>query len=352
MDDLLAPSRPAAAAPISADVLLIDAGAAAREIADAVNDQVRRQLRRRGAVLGLSGGIDSSVTAALCAAALGSDKVLAVLMPEYDSDPYSLRLACELADRLGIESVVEDIGPILTAAGCYERRDAAIRTVVPEYGAGWKCKVVLPGPLRGGYNISSLVVQSPEGETRRVRLPLEAYLGIVAATNMKQRTRKEIEYYHADRLNYAVAGTPNRLEYDQGFFVKNGDGAADFKPIAHLYKSQVYQLAEVLDIPEEIRRRAPTTDTWSLAQTQEEFYFALPYRLMDLCLYGLNHGLPAAALTMATGLSPEQVENVYRDIEAKRRATRYLHEKPLLVREVAEIAQDRMRALSASESRR
>jgi len=228
-------------------------------------------------VLGLSGGIDSSVTAALCVSALGPDKVLAVFMPEYDSDPDSLRLARNLAGRLGIESVVEDIGPILTAAGCYERRDAAIRTVVPDYDAGWKCKVVLPGPLQGGsYNISWLVVQSPDGESRRVRLPLDAYLGMVAATNMKQRIRKQIEYYHADRLNYAVAGTPNRLEYDQGFFVKNGDGAADFKPMAHLYKSQVYQLAEILDIPDEIRRRLPTTDTWSLAQTQEEFYFALP----------------------------------------------------------------------------
>jgi NAD+ synthase len=337
MDDLLAPFRPAQAGP--ADILRIDAAAVAREIADAIGDQVRRRLRRRRAVLGLSGGIDSSVTAALCVAALGADRVLAIFMPEYDSDPDSLRLARDVVGRLGIESVVEDIGPILTAAGCYERRDAAIRTVVPEYGAGWKCKVVLPGPLQnGGYNISALVVQSPEGETRRVRLPLDAYLSIVAATNMKQRTRKEIEYYHADRLNYAVAGTPNRLEYDQGFFVKNGDGAADFKPIAHLYKSQVYQLAEILDVPEEIRRRPPTTDTWSLAQTQEEFYFALPYRLMDLCLHGLNHGLPAAALTEAIGLSEEQVENVYRDIGAKRRATRYLHEAPLLVREVAEVA--------------
>jgi NAD+ synthase len=279
------------------------------------------------------------VTAALCVSALGPDKVLAVFMPEYDSDPDSLRLARNLAGRLGIESVVEDIGPILTAAGCYERRDAAIRTVVPDYDAGWKCKVVLPGPLQGGsYNISWLVVQSPNGESRRVRLPLDAYLGMVAATNMKQRTRKQIEYYHADRLNYAVAGTPNRLEYDQGFFVKNGDGAADFKPIAHLYKSQVYQLAEILDIPDGIRRRPPTTDTWSLAQTQEEFYFALPHRPMDLCLYGLSHGLPAATLTDATGLSIEQVENVYRDIGAKRRATRYLHEPPLLVREVVEVA--------------
>ena len=132
-------------------------------------------------------------------------------------------------------------------------------------------------------------------------MPPAAYLQIVAATNFKQRVRKMMEYYHADRLNYAVAGTPNRLEYDQGFFVKLGDGAADVKPIAHLYKTQVYALAEYLGVPEEIRRRPPTTDTFSLPQTQEEFYFALPYAKMDLCLYGHNHGVPAAEVAAAAG---------------------------------------------------
>jgi NAD+ synthase len=169
------------------------------------------------------------------------------------------------------------------------------------------------------------------GELREARLPVDAYLGIVAATSMKQRTRKQIEYYHADRLNYAVAGTPNRLEYDQGFFVKNGDGAADLKPIAHLYKSQVYQLAAYLGVPEEIRARPPTSDTYSLAQTQEEFYFGLPLAKLDLCVYGLDHALPAEALAPAVGLTAAQVEEIYRDIAGKRRTTRYQHEPPLLV---------------------
>jgi NAD+ synthase len=203
---------------------------------------------------------------------------------------------------------------------------------VPEFGEGWGCKVVLGNALAAtGYNITSLVVQSPAGEVKKLRMPLDVYLGIVAATNMKQRTRKQIEYYHADRLNYAVSGTPNRLEYDQGFFVKNGDGAADFKPIAHLYKSQVYQLAEYLGIPQEIRSRPPTTDTWSLAQTQDEFYFALPYDQMDLCLFGLNNGIPAEAVASAARLSVEQVKVVWTDIERKRRASVYLHQPPLLV---------------------
>jgi NAD+ synthase len=244
-----------------------------------------------------------------------------------------------MADTLGIEHVVEDIAPMLTAAGCYERRDACIRTLVPEFGPGWGCKVVIDNHLKGeGFSLTMLVVQAPDGTQQKLRMPLDVYLGIVAATNMKQRTRKQIEYYHADRLNRAVIGTPNRLEYDQGFFVKNGDGAADVKPIAHLYKSQVYALAEYLGVPEEIRRRPPTTDTWSLAQSQEEFYFSLPYREMDLCLYGLNHGVDTAEVARAAGLTSEQVERVWRDIFSKRRATAYLHEPPLMIEPVLERA--------------
>jgi NAD+ synthase len=319
----------------SPDALRIDAAAETARISRVLNEQILRRLRRRGAVIGLSGGIDSSVCAALCAKALGAQRVIAVLMPEKDSDKESLRLGHLMAQSLDIGVVVEDIEPMLTAAGCYLRRDACIRRLVPEFGPGWGCKVVITNALESdSYNLTQLVVQSPDGKQQTLRMPLDVYLGVVAATNMKQRTRKQIEYYHADRLNYAVIGTPNRLEYDQGFFVKNGDGAADVKPIVHLYKSQVYQLADYLGVPEEIRLRPPTTDTWSLPQTQDEFYFSLPYHRMDLCLYGLNHDLPAEAVARAAGLTAEQLARAWRDIAAKRKATRYLHEAPLLVEKV------------------
>jgi len=318
--------------PDATDLLRLDAAAEVERIGQAIRVQVLRRLRRRGAVVGLSGGIDSSVTAALCATALGAQNVFAVFMPEKDSEAESLRLGRLVAEQYGIRSVTEDIAPALTAAGCYRRRDEFIRRLVPEFGPGWGCKVAITNALKNErFNLTMLGVQSPDGGQQKLRMPLDVYLGIVAATNMKQRTRKQIEYYHADRLNYAVSGTPNRLEYDQGFFVKNGDGAADFKPIAHLYKSQVYQLAEYLGIPEEIRRRPPTTDTWSLAQTQDEFYFSVPYRQMDLCLYGIDNALPAETVARNAELTTEQVRAVWRDIEAKRRATRYLHESPLLV---------------------
>jgi NAD+ synthase len=314
--------------------LHLDPAAAAEQIAAAVRKQLLKDLHRRGVVVGLSGGVDSSVVAALCARAVGPNKVLGVLMPEEDSDPDSLRLGREVAERYRIPYVVEDIAPILAAAGCYRRRDEFIRKLFPAYGEGWRTKIVARRAHAGGYNMSYLVVRAPGGEEQQARLPFDAYLGIVAATSMKQRTRKQIEYYHADRLNYAVAGTPNRLEYDQGFFVKNGDGSADLKPIAHLYKSQVYQLADFLEVPEEIRRRPPTTDTYSLAQTQEEFYFGLPLRKLDYCVYALDHGVAAADAAPVVGLTAEQVEDVYRDIQNKRRTTRYQHEPPMLVEPV------------------
>jgi len=321
----------------SRSVLALDLEQCAQSIEQAIRRQVT-ELRRRGVVVGLSGGIDSSVVTTLSARALGAERVHVLLMPERASSPESEQLGRLLATQLGTPTLVEDIAPTLEAAGCYRRQTEAIRMMFPEYGDGWRNKITLPSILDGDrLNVSELTVESPSGERKTARMPAAAYLQMVAATNFKQRVRKMMEYYHADRLNYVVAGTPNRLEYDQGFFVKLGDGAADIKPIAHLYKSQVYALAEYLGVPEEIRRRPPTTDTFSLPQTQEEFYFALPYDKMDLCLYGRNHGVAAAEVADAIGLTPAQVERVYKDIDQKRRTTAYLHRRPLLAEPVPEI---------------
>ncbi|RWM70948.1 MULTISPECIES: NAD(+) synthase [Mesorhizobium] len=310
--------------------LVLNARVEVDRIVQTLREQVFGTLRRRGVVIGLSGGIDSSVVASLCARAFGSDKVLGIFMPERHSSGDSLRLGRSVAAQLGIDTILEDIAPALEAVGAYRRQIEAIQMVVPQYGDGWKCKLVLASVLESnGLNITRLTVQDPEGKIDTVRLSPAAYLQIVAATNYKQRLRKMTEYYHADRLNYAVAGTPNRLEHDQGFFVKQGDGIADLMPIVHLYKTQVYQLAEYLGVDEEVRRRPPTTDTFSMAQSQEEFYFALPYHLMDLCLYGLNHGISADEVAAAAGLTAAQVQKVFKDIDTKRRAARYLHARPL-----------------------
>ena len=315
------------------DLLRIDCRVEADRIGQAIRTQLR-MTRRKGVVIGLSGGIDSSVTAALAVRALGPERTFGVFMPEADSEPESLQLGRLIAEHLAMPTVVEDISAALSALRCYERRDEAVASVVPEFTSAWKFKIVLPGPDHRGVNFYSVVARDPAGIDYRVRLPLDAYLAIVAATNFKQRVRKMVEYHWADRLMYAVAGTPNRLEYDQGFFVKQGDGVADLKPIAHLYKTQVYALAEFLGVPEAIRRRPPTTDTYSLAQGQDEFYFSLPYDKMDLCLYGKNAGIPASEVALAAGLTTEKVEHVFKDIDIKRTTTRYQHLPALLVDDI------------------
>jgi NAD+ synthase len=322
---------------LDARVLEMDNDAVIDRICARLREILAKDVSRRGFVVAMSGGIDSSVSSALCVKALGPERVYGLMLPERDSSGFSTARGRQLAEHLGIRYEVFDIGSTLEAIGCYRWRDDAIRKVFPEYGDGWKNKIVISGGLEGRVNHFQIVVQTPSGEMKQERLGLHEYLQIVAATNFKQRIRKTMEYFHADRLNYAVIGTPNRVEYDQGFFVKNGDGSADVKPIAHLYKTQVYALARHMKLPKEICEAIPTTDTYSLAQGQDEFYFALPYAQMDLALYALNKRLPASALASAIGVTTEQAENVYRDIEAKRRATRYMHLKPVLVEDVAEL---------------
>ncbi len=319
-----------------ADSLAIDPAAAVRQVADAMRAQLAT-LARRGVVVAMSGGVDSSVSAALAVNALGPERVFGLFLPEAESDPESLTLARDVAEHFGIRFAIEDIAPILAAAGCYARRDAAIRQLVPGYGTGWGCKVVMPGARLDSdrLNVPLLVVQPPGGKAEQVRLPAERYREIIAANNFKQRVRKMLEYYHADRLHYAVIGTPNRLEYDQGFFVKGGDGLADLKPIAHFFKSQVYQIGAHLGVPERVLRRPPTTDTWSLPQSQEEFYFGLPTRELDRFLDAYVRGETVAATAARLGFTREQVARVYRDIHQKRETTRYLHMGPLLVAPVA-----------------
>jgi NAD+ synthase len=308
-----------------------DPAAEADRIVGFIRSWLSTELRRRGAVVALSGGVDSSVCAALCVRALGPDRVFGLLLPERESSARSEELGRAVAEMLGISYVVQDITAALEALDAYGVRDRAIAEIVPGFGAGWKQKIGIGGGLAGRFNYFKVIAQDPNGARHEARLPLSQYLSIVAATNYKQRVRKTVEYFHADRLNYAVTGTPNRLEWDQGFFVKNGDGSADLKPIAHLYKTEVYALAGWLGLPEGVCSSTPTTDTYTLPQTQDEFFFALPYAEMDRALWAHDRGLPASIAARQLRIDAAALELVYRDIESKRRFAEYLHSPPFIV---------------------
>jgi NAD+ synthase len=319
---------------LRSNVLDIDCAAEVEKINSALLNIVVKNLRRRGVVVALSGGVDSSVCAALAVKAFGKSRVFGLLLPEKESSKSSSTLGSMLAKQLDIEHKTENIASTLEAIGCYRWRDEAIKNVFPEYNDTWKNKIVINNGANGGINFFKLVVQSESGEIFEKRLPHKEYLQIVAATNFKQRIRKTIEYFYADKLNYAVIGTPNRLEYDQGFFVKNGDGSADIKPIAHLYKTQVYQLAKYLKLPDMICGAKPSTDTYSMEQGQDEFYFMLPYDKMDLALWAKNNKTPVKELAQILQVSEAHAELIYKDIDRKRSTTAYLHCKPHLIEPV------------------
>ncbi len=254
------------------------------------------------------------------------------MMPDKDSDPASETYARELAGRFNLTPVREEITGALTGFDCYRRRDEAIRRVFPEYDAtkGFKVKIVLPQDLLDGgtLNVYSATVISPDGHEKTRPLPPREMLEIVAATNLKQRTRMAILYVHAESRQFAVIGTANKNEHAQGFFVKYGDGGVDVQPIAHLYKTQVYQLASYLGVPASIQKRTPTTDTYSAPCDQQEFFYRLPFETLDLIWFGLEHEVPAEEVAKVMGLTATQVQHVFEDIQRKERTTRYLRMPP------------------------
>lgn len=315
----------------SKDSIKLDAAKTVEEISAKLKEGVVKKLKKRGAVVGISGGIDSSIVLALCAKTFGPGKVLGVMMPEFDSNPDSKALATELASKFGVEHIVEDMTDAVRGFGCYRRRDEAIKNVFPEFNDTYKAKIVLPINLleKDTLNVFQLTIIDKNGIEKSKRLPLREYLQIVAASNFKQRSRMSMLYYHAEARNWAVIGTGNKNEHEQGFFVKYGDGGADVKPIAHLFKSQVFQLAEYLGVPKDIQNRVPTTDTYSAEQTQEEFFFRLPFEVLDTIWYGWEIGIDSIGIANALNLKPEQVDNVIHDIKRKIAATEYLRMNPL-----------------------
>ncbi len=313
------------------DSIKIDPAKETKRIISKLKEEIAFVLHKKGAVVGVSGGIDSSVVLALCVKAIGPEKVLAVMLPERDSSPDSLHLAKILTNKLNVPYVVEDISDALDGFGCYRRRDEAVKRILPEYDKSYKMKISIPKNQEGKelLNFFNLSITDINGKEKSIRLPFNEYLQIVAASNLKQRTRMSMLYYHAETKNYCVTGTGNKNEHEQGFFVKYGDGGVDIRPIAHLFKSQVYQLADYLEIPEVIQKRIPTSDTYSAEQTQEEFFFKIPFEILDPIWFGWENGVSSKEISAALKLDQHFVENVIKDIQNKIRSTEYLRQSPI-----------------------
>ena len=319
--------------PFSKDIILLEnVEKAVNEITTKLEKDILQNLRRTGAVIGVSGGIDSSVCLALTAKAIGSEKVVGISIPEKDSSTESEEFAKILTDKFGVTAIREVITPALQGFKCYERRDEAVKRVFPEYDPStYKMKI---GIKQSGLFTSlppmfSLTIIDEKGNQKEQLLPVEEYLKIVAASNFKQRARMSILYFHAESLHYAVIGTPNKHEQEQGFFVKYGDGGADVMPIGNLYKTQVYQIARFLGIPEAILQRTPTTDTYSAEQTQEEFFYQLPFGLMDLYWYGFENGYSPKEVGEVMGETELRVTALYNNFQRKQKTTEYLRMPPI-----------------------
>ncbi|MEZ4971000.1 MAG: NAD(+) synthase [Flavobacteriaceae bacterium] len=318
--------------PFSKDILHIEnIDEVCNNIIAKLKTDVAQKLQRRGAVIGISGGIDSSVCMALSAKAFGPEKVTAIMLPEQDSSDDSKNLALKLANKFNVKTLEENITRALDGFGCYERRDEAIGRVITDFDPKVdKAKIEIKQNI--GQNIPaifSITVIKPNGEVISKLLPAKEYLQIVASTNFKQRSRMSMLYYHAERLHCAVIGTPNKHEVEQGFFVKYGDGGADVMPIGHLYKTQVYQLAKHLGVPQEIIDRTPTTDTYTAEQTQEDFFYQLPFKEMDLIWYGWENNYPAEEVGKVMDKTAVEIENIYKSFERKKKTTEYLRMKPI-----------------------
>ena len=318
--------------PFSKDILHIEnIELVCDKIISKLKADVTLKLQRRGAIVGISGGIDSSVVLALSAKAFGPKRVTGILLPESDSSDDSKTLALKLAKTFDVSTIEENITNALSGFGCYKRRDEAIARVITDFDPLVdKAKIEIKQDIETNIPaLFSITVIKPNGDVVSKLLPASEYLQIVAATNFKQRSRMTMLYYHAERLHYAVIGTPNKHEVEQGFFVKYGDGGADVMPIGHLYKTQVYQLAKYLGVPQEIIDRTPTTDTYTAEQTQEDFFYQMPFETMDLVWYGWENNYAAEEVGKVMGKTTKEIENIYKGFERKRKTTDYLRMKPI-----------------------
>lgn len=222
---------------------------------------LRQQVRAAGAqgiILGLSGGIDSAVVAALCKEAVGSNRLLALLMPIH-SHPTDLEDAKIMARKFGITTKTVDL------SGLYD-------------------------------NFTKLLPSADK----------------LARANLKPRLRMVTLYYFANKLNYLVCGTGNRTELMAGYFTKYGDGGVDLLPLGDLFKNEVRALAKELSIPEQIIIKPPTAGLWP-GQT-DEGEMGMSYPVLD----GILERMAEKKSQIARKIKVDKVKKMVQQSEHKR----------------------------------
>jgi NAD+ synthase len=312
------------------EVLKIDPVQELDKLAKFIVNQVRAVFRRKGVIVGLSGGIDSACIAAVAVHAIGKDRVIGLVLPESESNPISSEYAIKHARALGIEHRQIDITHTVDSVVKYAWRDKFLQQLIPEYKPGYKYNITLPTDLleRASFNFYRLQVQLPDGEIKHKRLNQDEFRTITSFANIKIRARMLHLYAEAERRSLLVAGTTNRTEFILGDFCKYGDGGTDIEPFTHLYKDQIYQLSDYLEVIPEIIDRQPSPDTFSLPVSDQEFFFRIPFDKLDYLLYAWEHEVLTKDAAKVLNLSEDAVERAYKDFASKHRATAHLREVP------------------------
>ena len=303
------------------------------KITEFIKEEVFEIFQKKGVVIGMSGGIDSAVTAALCAKSIGSEKVLGLILPEKESDPKSQELAQLIAKKFNIETKPIDITNILESFGVYHNKEKIVKEKFPNFNEKCKYRVIVPSKMENNIGIPFLEILDDENNLHKLKISSFDFLNLTAATSIKHRVRMTMLYYYAEKNNFTVIGTTNKTEYLQGYFVKYGDGGSDIEPLIHLYKSQIYQLAEKLQLPEEIIKQEASPDVWSFTTNDEEFFYAVPYNVVDLILYARENNFSVEEILKHSKLSPKKIEMLIQFQNQKENKSKHMRENPHAIKE-------------------